>query len=238
MDRLTNKRISNLIISAIVVIIVIMIILFYFINENFSINTILSNNINDDADYQECLNQENQIKYLSDGQFQNCSTALTQLSSSGIDIQSDIGFGKISELCPVSALISSPSSCLKNRLNKQKKTINETKEIIASSPINLKLNSIKNKLELEAYKKQMDKLFLNKEILEPIKYIKQNRLKTSNDPFEPIINDIVNPSPSSSNTPSATELASSTFSSPSQSFNDNNMLLQTNPDLKLQILGY
>jgi hypothetical protein len=26
------------------------------------------------------LNQENQIKYSSDGQFQNCSTALTQLS--------------------------------------------------------------------------------------------------------------------------------------------------------------
>ena len=236
MARLTNKRI----IGIISVIIIIMIILFYFINEKFSANTILSNNINDDADYQECLNQENQIKYTSDGQFQNCSTALTQLSSSGIDIQSDIGFGKISELCPVSALISSPSSCLKNRLNKQKNTINETKEIIASSPRNLELNSFKNKLELEAYKKHMDKLFLNKEILEPIKYIKQNRLKTSNDPFEPIINDIVNPTPSPSNTPLASELASSTSSSSSQSqsFNDKNMLLQTNPDLKLQILGY
>jgi hypothetical protein len=233
MARLTNKRI----IGVISVIIIIMIILFYFINEKFSANTILSNNINDDADYQECLNQENQIKYASDGQFQNCSTALTQLSSSGIDIQSDIGFGKISELCPVSSLMSSPSNCLKTRLKKQNNNINETTEMINSSPKNLELNSIKNKLELEAYKKQMDKLFLNKEILEPIKYIKQNRLKTSNDPFEPIINDIVNPSPSPSNTPLASELTSSS-SSQSQSFNDKNMLLQTNPDLKLQILGY
>jgi hypothetical protein len=236
MPKSNNRIIITALVIAIIIIILLIYLYLYFINEKFSANTILSNNINDDADYQECLNQENQIKYVSDGQFQNCSSALTQLSSSGIDIQSDIGFGKINELCPVSSLMSSPSNCLKNRLNKQNNNIKDTNEMIKTSPKNLELQSIKNKFELDEYKKHMDKLFSNKEILEHIKYIKENRLKTSNDPFEPIINDIVNPSPSPSNTESPSQLSSSS-SSPS-SFNDMNMRLQSDSKLNLKILGY
>jgi hypothetical protein len=105
--------------------------------------------------------------------------------------------------------------------------------MINSSPKNLELQSIKNKFELDEYKKHMDKLFKNKEILEHITYIKQNRLKTSNDPFEPIINDIVNPSsPSPSPSPSNIESPSSS------SFNDMNMRLQSDSNLNLKILGY
>ena len=231
-----NKLNIAIIITIIIIVIIIIIIGLF---ENFSADEILINDIKDDADYQECLNKENQIKFLSNGQYETCSRALSQLSTNGLNMQDDVGFGKISELCPLSSLLSSPSSCLNARLNKQNITINDTNKLINESPGDLKLRSLKNELEFDSYKKQFDKLLTNNEILEPIKYIQKNRFKTSNDPFEPVLNNIVNPTPSSSPTISSSlSSKDNTEETTDKQFDDKNMLLQINPELKLKILGY
>lgn len=234
-----HKSSIKIIIALLIIVLIVVMIVIIGLNiyEKFSSESILVNDLKDNADFQECLNRENQIKFLSNGQYETCSRALSQLSTNGINPQEDIGFGKISELCPLSSLASSPSSCLNARLNKQNITIDDTTKLINESPQDLQLKSLQNKFEFDSYKKQFDKLLANDEILKPIKYIQQNRLKTSNDPFEPVLNDIVNPMPSP--TPSLTpDNTLQTTNNPDSQFNDTNMLLQINPEFKLKVLGY
>jgi hypothetical protein len=168
----------------------------YYFKETFIDNPskIISDDLAANEDYQQCLSESNQISYLTNGKYLNCSDALSQLSSDGIDINSDIGFGNLSQLCPISSLASTPSDCLKTRLQKQNQTLKKTDETIKNSTKNTELIKIYNNIELNAYKKQMGKLFSDNEILDTVKYIKKNRLKTSNDEFETMLDDKINPS--------------------------------------------
>jgi hypothetical protein len=168
----------------------------YYFKETFIDNPskIISDDLATNEDYQQCLSESNQISYLTNGKYLNCGDALSQLSSDGIDINSDIGFGQLTQLCPISSLASTPSDCLKTRLQKQNQTLKKTDETIKNSTKNTDLIKIYNNIELNAYKKQMSKLFSDKEILDTVKYIKENRLKTSNDEFETLLDAKINPS--------------------------------------------
>jgi hypothetical protein len=168
----------------------------YYFKESFTDNPskIIADDLTANEDYQQCLSESNQISYLTNGKYLNCSDALSQLSSDGIDINSDIGFGQLSQLCPISSLASSPSDCLKTRLQKQNQTLQKTDEILKNSSKNTELIRMYNNIELDSYKKQMNKLFSDKEVLDTVKYIKENRLKTSNDEFETMLDDKINPS--------------------------------------------
>jgi hypothetical protein len=156
---------------------------------------ILADDLKDDQDFHKCINENDQLIYSSNGRYSNCEQTLNQLSTSGVNPNSDIGYGKMTDICPVTALLSSPSACLVPRLNSQEKIIERTQKAFNDSPKNIEVSKIFNKLHLNAYKKNLDTLYSDNEIIDTVKYIKTNRFKTSNDPYESTINNIVNPSP-------------------------------------------
>jgi hypothetical protein len=82
----------------------------------------------------------------------------------------------------------------KDKIQKQNQTLQRVDETIKKSTKNTELIKIYNDIEINAYKKQMNKLFSDKEVLDTVKYIKDNRLKTSNDEFETMLDDKINPS--------------------------------------------
>jgi hypothetical protein len=182
-------------VTIIIILILVGILLYYLVKENFTSNIeqVLSQEKKDDSDYQQCLYQNDEISYLSNGQYDKCSNALHQLSTSNIDLNNDIGFGKINEVCPIDSLISGSSKCLQNRLNSQNTNIINESQLFNKSNQNLEINKIVNKLDLEKYKKNLNTLMANQNITDSVKYIKANKLKTSNDPYEPIIDNILNP---------------------------------------------
>jgi hypothetical protein len=212
----------------------------YYYRENFIDNPskIISDDLTANEDYQQCLSESNQISYLTNGKYLNCSDALTQLSSDGIDINSDIGFGQLSQLCPISSLASSPSDCLKTRLQKQNETIQKTDETVTNSVKNIELIKTFNNIELNAYKKQMNKLFADKEVLDTVKYIKENRLKTSNDEFETMLDDKINPSLTSISTSVSLNQNQDTNSQTNQQFNFDDSDMNIKKINNMAILGY
>jgi hypothetical protein len=223
------KKIFQLIFFGLIFIGIILVI-YHFTKESFETNSkIFADDLSANEDYQQCLNESNQISYLTNGKYLNCSQALSQLSSDGIDINSDIGFGQLSQLCPISSLASPADDCLRARLQKQNKTLESTKESVGSSSKNLDLIKMYNRIELDAHNKHMDKLFSDKEILDSVKYIKENRLKTSNDEFESVLDNVINPDSISSS-------LSNTITPSSNIFDDSDMKLKKLNNIS--ILGY
>jgi hypothetical protein len=197
---------KNLIYGIIIIILILVVLLFYYlIKENFTsdIEKVLAQESKNDTDFHQCLDQADEISYLSNGQYDRCSNALRQLSTSNIDLNNDIGFGKINEVCPIDSLILGSSKCLQNRLNSQNTSILNESQLFNKSPRNLEINKMVNKFDLEKYKKNLNKLMADQKITDTIKYIKDNKLKTSNDPYEPVINNILNPV---TQTPSPSEI--------------------------------
>ena len=106
-----------LIIVFIIIIVALLSFLIYSISkESFAdnISSILADDIKANDEYQQCLNENNQISYLTNGKYADCQQAISELSSNGIDLNTDIGFGKLNEVCPISSLKSAPSKCLKS----------------------------------------------------------------------------------------------------------------------------
>lgn len=200
-----HKLFKKNIVYGIVIIILILvgILIYYLLKENFTsdIEKVLAQESKYDTEYHQCLDQNDEISYLSNGQYDKCSNALSQLSTSNIDLNNDIGFGKINEVCPIDSLISGSSKCLQNRLNSQNTSILNENELFNKSPKNLEINKMVNKFDLQKYKKNLNTLMADQKIIDSVKYIKDNKLKTSNDPYEPVINNILNPVPSPSEIP-------------------------------------
>ena len=48
--------------------------------------------------YNKCINENDQLSYVTNGKYNNCSKMLADLAKSGIDASADIGFGKINFL--------------------------------------------------------------------------------------------------------------------------------------------
>ena len=76
-------------------------------------------------------------------------------------------------------------------------------------------------------------MFSDKEILDTVKYIKENRLKTSNDEFETLLDDKINPS--------LTSISTSLNTKPQEqstnfNFDDSNMNIKKLNNIS--ILGY
>lgn len=188
---------KNLVYGIVIIILILVgLLLYYLVKENFTSNIeeVLSQEKKDDSTYKQCLEQNDEISYLSNGQYDKCSNALHQLSTSNIDLNNDIGFGKINEVCPIDSSISiSSNKCLQNRLNSQNTNIINSSQLLNKSKKNLEINKMVNKLDLEKYKKNLNTLMANQNITDSVKYIKANKLKTSNDPYEPIIDNILNP---------------------------------------------
>ncbi len=169
--------------------------IYYLTKENFTsdIDKVLEQESKNDTEFHQCLDQNDDISYLSNGQYDKCSNALKQLSTSNIDLNNDIGFGKINEVCPIDSLISGSTKCLQNRLNSQNTNIINESELFSKSMKNLEINKIVNKIDLQKYKKNLNTLVADQNIIDSVKYIKDNKLKTSNDPYEPIMDNILNP---------------------------------------------
>ncbi len=177
--------------------------IYYLTKENFTsdIDKVLEQESKNDTEFHQCLDQNDEISYLSNGQYDKCSNALSQLSTSNIDLNNDIGFGKINEVCPIDSLISGSSKCLQNRLNSQNTSILNESQLFNKSPRNLEINKMVNKFDLQKYQKNLNTLMADQNIKDSVKYIKDNKLKTSNDPYDPVINNILNPAPSPSEIP-------------------------------------
>jgi hypothetical protein len=122
----TNNNLMTYLLCSLVLLAVLLSGVYYF-KESFIDNPskIISDDLIANEDYQQCLSESNQISYLTNGKYSSCTDALSQLSSSGIDINSDIGFGQLSQLCPISSLVSSPSDCLKTRYKNKIKLFSE-----------------------------------------------------------------------------------------------------------------
>lgn len=189
-----------------VIIILILIgrLIYYFAKENFTsdIEKVLEQESKNDTEYHQCLDQKDEISYLSNGQYDKCSNVLNELSTSNIDLNNDIGFGKINDVCPIDSLISGSSKCLTNRLKSQNSSILNESQLFSKSPEKLEINKMINKFDLDKYKKNLNTLVADQKIVDSVKYIKANKLKTSNDPYEPVMNNIINPLSSPSPSPS------------------------------------
>jgi hypothetical protein len=201
---MNNSFRKKIIITLIIIILIILGTLAYYLlsKESFEseITNVLLEDIKNDQDYHQCISENDQLAYSSNGKYSDCEKTLHQLSYSGINVNDDIGYGKMNDVCPISSLLKSPSSCLIPRLDSQKKMIDDTNQIFKNSPKNIEVNKIFNKFNLNAYRKNLDNIYADKEIMDTVKYLKENRLKTSNDPYESTINNIVNPSPTPVNT--------------------------------------
>jgi hypothetical protein len=200
-----HKLFKKNLVYGIVIIILILVgfLLYYLIKENFTsdIEKVLTQESKYDTEFKQCLDQNDEISYLSNGQYDKCSNALSQLSTSNIDLNNDIGFGKINEVCPIDSLISGSSKCLQNRLNSQNTSILNENQLFNKSSQNLEINKMVNRFNLQKYQKNLNTLMADQKITDSVKYIKDNKLKTSNDPYELVISNVLNPVPKPSEIP-------------------------------------
>ena len=114
LDTITKNKTVMRIIFLLIILSVVGIVI-YIIRKIFStrrdsfsdISKLLETEIGNDESYQKCINENDQLSYVTNGKYNNCAKMLSELSKSGIDASRDIGFGKITDICPYSSLSSS-----------------------------------------------------------------------------------------------------------------------------------
>ena len=131
--------------------------------------------------------ENDQLYYATNGKYNNCTKMLSDLAKSGIDASADIGFGKITDVCPYSSLAASPSDCLKPRLDSQNKLLEDTTIILNKNPQNYQMQKMSDDIELQSYTTQLNKLYQNDKIKPVISYIKNNKTRSMNKAYNDVL---------------------------------------------------
>ncbi len=177
--------------------------------ESFDMLDIITSEMTSNQNYQKCLDQNQFINSQSKGKYQNCKHAVDNISRWGMGSESNIGYGQMGTICPVSCLLSTPSKCLENTVSEQEELLNKIKKQENEYRVNSfeNLNQITNNLNNhsqhidELYQKEYVQDFLRYQndsvdsISDPIynKIIKEKINKVSNDINNP--NDVITPHP-------------------------------------------
>jgi hypothetical protein len=181
-------------------------IVFYMIKQIFiksidkfsDISKLLERDGSNNESYNKCVNENDQLSYVTNGKYNNCSKMLAELAKSGIDASADIGFGKITEICPYSSMASSPSECLTPKLNNQNKLLEDTAKLLNKNPEVFQMQKMSDDMELKSYSNQLDKLYKNDKINSAAKYIKSNKKSSSDKAYNDVLTKYI-PTPSKSN---------------------------------------
>ncbi len=187
--------------SVIFTIILIIVIIFYLIYLNFlkknsyskekfitTINQVFTDDLKSDEDYLQCINENNELQYKSNGRHSDCTELLRDLSNWKMGPNSNIGFGALKNVCSISCLSKQPSQCLDKRLVGQDSTISNLGSIIKHKG-NSKPQQIPSlDINLNIHKKYLDELYKKKDISGAVNYIyKKNVSKLTNDSYKEVL---------------------------------------------------
>jgi hypothetical protein len=151
-------------------------------------NQLLSDDLKSDEDYLQCINENNELQYKSNGKYNDCNVLLRDLSNWKMGPNTNIGFGALKTVCPISCLSKQPTQCLEKRLVGQDNTISNLGSIIKykgnSNPQQIPSLDI----NLNTNQKYLDDLYNKKEISGIVNYIyKKNINKLTNDSYKEVL---------------------------------------------------
>ena len=149
---------------------------------------VLSDDLKSDENYLQCINENSELQYKSSGKYSDCNSLLRNLSNWKMGPDTNIGFGTLNDICPITCLSKQPSQCLQKRLVGQDNTIDNLGTIIKhrgnSNPQQIPSLDI----NLNIHNKYLDNLYKNKEISGIVDYIyKKNVHKLTNDSYKEVL---------------------------------------------------
>lgn len=155
--------------------------------ENFTINTIISNDELANEEYHKCINEDANLSYKTNGKYGSCYSVLNNLTNWGIPTNKNIGFGPVNEICQIESLKKQPSDCLEKHIKNQNTTLSDINNLFSDTTSNeiLFRNKINNNVSDHSI--YLDNLYKDKEIKDVINYLYLNSYPVN----DPIYNSIL-----------------------------------------------
>jgi hypothetical protein len=155
--------------------------------EKFVSTDIITSEMKADEDYRQCIDQNAQLHYQSNGKYPGCHQTLRDLTNWGMGPQTDLGYGQMKYICPVSCLLKQPSDCLQAKADNQNNVIQDIsrdlRDFRADTPI------IRKNLDtaVMAHDNHLDQLYGKKHIQDVINYIRTSGRQISDPTFQEIL---------------------------------------------------
>lgn len=160
--------------------------------EQFDILDIITSEMNQDKNYQKCIDQNQFINTQSKGKYQNCKDAVQSISRWGMGSTSNIGYGEMGTICPVSCLLSTPSKCLESTVLEQEELLEKIKKQEHEYRVNSfkNLNKISN--GLNNHSEHINNLYQKDYVQEFLRYQNDSPYSISDPIFNNIIKEKIN----------------------------------------------
>lgn len=139
--------------------------------ENFSINTILSNDELGNEEYHKCINEDANLYYKTNAKYGSCYKVLNNLTNWGMPTNTNIGFGPVNETCQIESLKKQPSSCLEKHIKNQNTTLSDINKLYSNTTSNEILFRNKINKNISDHSTYLDNLYKDKEIKDIINYL-------------------------------------------------------------------
>jgi len=215
--------------------------------EDFASTEIISSNMKSNEDYRQCLDQNSQLYYQSHGKYPGCHKTLRDLTNWGMGPQTNLGYGQMKYICPVSCLLKQPSDCLEAKATNQNNVIQD----ISRDLRDFRADTPAMKLELnkgfEAHDKHLDQLYGKKHVQNVIDYIYTSGRQVSDPDFKEVLEErtsvALGRNDKSNSTPSPTpQMNSGSFPAGTPpafiGFGANNLNMNTTANNTSNILGF
>ncbi len=197
-----DKKELYLIVSVLFVIGLMFLIYYYFTIECFTNAKILADDIKSEEEYRKCINENSLLEEKTNGKIKGCNSLLSKLTINGNKISNDTPYGKITDLCPIASMNKMPSDCLEHRVANQSQIMDSLNNEI----INFKSTTLRQKTNIdsgsEEHKNHLNDIYSNKEILDAVKYINNNKFNIDNEEYNLIYGEKTKLKPKSTPIPS------------------------------------
>lgn len=155
--------------------------------EDFESSEIITSEMKANEDYRQCLDQNAQLYYQSHGKYPGCHKTLRHLTNWGMGPQTNLGYGQMKYICPVSCLLKQPADCLQAKADNQNTVILD----ISRDLRDFKADTPAMKTELNkgflAHDEHLNKLYGKEKVQEIVDYIYTSGRQISDPIFQKIL---------------------------------------------------
>jgi hypothetical protein len=155
--------------------------------EKFISTDIIASEMKGNEDYRQCIDQNAQLNYQSSGKYPGCHQTLRDLTNWGMGLQTDLGYGQMKYICPVSCLLKQPSDCLKAKTENQNNVIQDISRDLRDFSADTSVNKLALNNAVMNHDNHLDQLYGKKHIQDVINYIRTSGRQISDPTFQEIL---------------------------------------------------